>query len=250
MTVDLLDVVRAERAPLDLATYFDEKAARRYTGRRFESFGGGGDLAAVQDVITAVDLLAVQTLSVVVPAETAFALLDGDLGRQVTALLARVPADLELGTRDAREAVGARSAVLEAWQLLRDREDIGFVTAGKLIARKRPHLIPVYDRVIRCLYGRPQQVWVRLHDRLALEGGELRGELAALRARAEAPPRVSLLRVLDVVLWMRHHDEHREQDCPGFGTVSLERIDPDDAKPSALLERELLEREGLVSDEH
>ncbi|WP_436521086.1 DUF6308 family protein [Actinoplanes sp. HUAS TT8] len=222
MAVDLIDVVRDGRAAGDLAAYFDEKGERRFSGRRFESFADGGDRPAVRDVITPHDLLAVQALSVVVPAETMFALLGGDLGRQVGALLARVPADLELGTRDARKQVGSQSPVSEAWSLLRDQPDVGFVTAGKLIARKRPHLIPVYDRVVRCLFGRPQQVWVRLHDRLAEDGAELRGELAALRTRAELRPGISLLRVLDVVLWMRHHDEHREQDCPGFGTVSLD----------------------------
>ncbi|GAA2878683.1 hypothetical protein Acy02nite_16190 [Actinoplanes cyaneus] len=227
MAVDLLDVVGAERAPGDLAAYFDEKGERRFTGRRFDGFADGGDLPAVRDVITPHDLLAVQALSAVIPAETMFDLLDGDLGRQVGALLARVPADLELGTRDARGHVGNQSAISEAWALLRDQRDVGFVRAGKLIARKRPHLIPVYDRVIRCLYGRPQQVWLRLHDRLAGDGAQLRGALAALRTRAELPPRISLLRVLDVVLWMRHHEEHREQDCPGFGTVSLDRMHPD-----------------------
>ncbi|MFI1990762.1 DUF6308 family protein [Actinoplanes sp. NPDC020271] len=224
MAVDLLDVVRADRAPGDLAAYFAETGERRYTGRRFDAFADGGDQPAVRDVITPEDLLAVQALSAVIPAETMFALLDGELGRQMTELLARVPTDLELGTRDARKQVGNQSAVSEAWSLLRDRPDVGFVRAGKLIARKRPHLIPVYDRVIRCLYGRPQQVWLRLHDRLAGDGARLRGELAALRTRAELPPRLSLLRVLDVVLWMSHHEEHREQDCPGFGTISLDWV--------------------------
>lgn len=222
MAVDLIDVVRAERASGDLTAYFDEKGGKRFTGRRFDAFANGGDHPAVRDTITPEDLLAVQALSAVIPAETMFELLGGDLGRRIGALLARVPVDLELGTRDARKQVGSSSAITEAWTLLRDQPDVGFVRAGKLIARKRPHLVPVYDRVIRCLYGRPQQVWLRLHDRLAGDGAELRGELAALRTRAELPPRLSLLRVLDVVLWTRHHEEHREQDCPGLGSISLD----------------------------
>ncbi len=165
MAVDLLDVVRADRAPSDLAAYFDERSERRFSGRRFDAFADGGDLPAVRDVITPEDLLAVQALSAVIPAETMFELLDGDLGRRVGALLTQVPVDLELGTRDARRQVGNQSAIFEAWCLLRDQPDVGFVRAGKLIARKRPHLIPVYDRVIRCLYGRPQQVLSLIHLR-------------------------------------------------------------------------------------
>lgn len=222
MAVDLIDVVRTERAPGDLAAYYDESGERKYTGRRFESFAGGGDLPAVRDVFTPEDLLAVQTLSVVVPAEAVFDLLGGKLGRAVTGLLAQVPADLELGTRDARKVV--QGPVHEVWQLLKDQKGIGYVTAGKLVARKRPHLIPIYDDVIRCQFGGPQQVWVRLHDRLRADEGQLRGQLAALRTRAEVSPRISLLRVLDVVLWMRHHAEHLDRDCPGFGSVSLDQL--------------------------
>ena len=35
---------------------------------------------------------------------------------------------------------------------------IGFVTAGKLMARKRPRLIPVYDDVVKCALDEPQEV--------------------------------------------------------------------------------------------
>jgi hypothetical protein len=79
--------------------------------------------------------------------------------------------------------------------------------AGKLMARKRPHLIPAYDQVIACLLGNPNHVWQRLHHRLAVDGGTLRDELAALRTRTKIPATVSLLRVLDVVLWTSHHNE-------------------------------------------
>jgi hypothetical protein len=229
MAVDLIDPVGDDRARGDLAAYFNEHGARKYTGRRFESFAGGGDLPAVRDVFTPEDLLAVQALSVVVPSEVVFGLLGGELGRQVAALLARVPVDVELGTGDARKLV--QGPVLEAWQLLKDQSGIGYVTAGKLIARKRPHLIPVYDEVIRCQFGGPQQVWVRLHDRLREDDGQLRAMLAALRTRAPISPRISLLRVLDVVLWMRHHAEHLDKDCPAFGSISLDRLWPDEESP-------------------
>jgi hypothetical protein len=44
---------------------------------------------------------------------------------------------------------------------LEDAPDIGWVTAGKLLARKRPKLVPVYDGVVKCALGNPPKnhVW-------------------------------------------------------------------------------------------
>jgi Family of unknown function (DUF6308) len=89
------------------------------------------------------------------------------------------------------------------------------------MARKRPHLIPVFDRVLSCLFGAPDHVWLRLHRQLAADNGLLRDALADLRAQAQIPAGVSLLRVLDVVLWMGHRSTHQPNSCPGFGTVAL-----------------------------
>jgi len=172
-------------------------------------------------VITADDLVAVQMLSVYVPAEVAVDLLEGQLGRQMTDRLARIPLTVELGTSGARELVTEGSDADQAWHCLKSRPDVGYVTAGKLMARKRPHLIPVYDQVIACLFGGPDHVWLRLHDRLEADGGQLREQLAPLRARANIHSNVSLLRVLDIVLWMAHHKTHRAGSCPGFGTFPL-----------------------------
>lgn len=93
--------------------------------------------------------------------------------------------------------------------------------AGKLLARKRPHLIPVYDQVIRCLLGRPEKVWLKQHDQLAADDGALRQELRSLRSPADVPGHVSLLRVLDVVLWMSHRTKHRARDSTERGSVAI-----------------------------
>ena len=56
---------------------------------------------------------------------------------------------------------------------------MGWVTAGKLLARKRPRLIPVYDRVVRCALGRPAKPWRWLNDAFALDAEALPGRRAA-----------------------------------------------------------------------
>jgi hypothetical protein len=134
-------------------------------------------------------------------------------------LLSEIPTDVELGTDWAKDLVADGKHADQAWHLLDRQPEVGYMIAGKLMARKRPHLIPVYDQVIACLFGNPDHVWLRLHHRLAVDGGTLRDELAALRTRAKIPATVSLLRVLEVALWMSHHNQHRLRACPDLGTI-------------------------------
>jgi hypothetical protein len=217
----IIDVVRGDDAIKDLRSYFHEGPSRLYSGRRFESLAGGGDRPAVRDMITGDDIVAVQMLSVKVPAEVAIDLLDGTLGRRMSDLLREIPTGIELGDKEARQHVADGAPADLAWHLLKDRPDVGYVTAGKLMARKRPHLLPVYDQVIACLYGEPDHVWLGLHDLLAGDGA-LRKELASARERAGLAASIGLIRVLDVILWMRHHDGHGGgRSCPGFGTLPL-----------------------------
>jgi uncharacterized protein DUF6308 len=162
-----------------------------------------------------------QMLSVRFPSEVAIGLLDGDLGRQMTSLLSKIPTDVDLGTERAEELVSDGSHAHQAWHLVERQREVGYVIAGKLMARKRPRLIPVYDRVLTCRFGAPDHVWLRLHRRLAADGGKLRDELAALRAQSRIPAAVSLLRVLDVILWMEHRHMHQPSSCPGFAAVAL-----------------------------
>ncbi|WP_330440480.1 DUF6308 family protein [Micromonospora sp. NBC_00821] len=223
MAADLLDLIRAESAFDNLRAYFDETLPRPYSGRRFEALAGGGDRPNTRDMVTADDLVAVRMLSVTVPAEASIGLLEGELGEQISGLLAQIPTDVELGTAGAMCLVADGRAADGAWRLLDEQIGIDYVIAGKVMARKRPHLIPVYDQVVRCLYGKPEKVWLRLHRRLTADRGVLREELALLRARTGIPSAASLLRVLDVVLWMHHHQPHlRSGSCPGFGSVTLD----------------------------
>ncbi|WP_431728470.1 DUF6308 family protein [Verrucosispora sp. TAA-831] len=223
MAADVLDLIRAKAAIDNLRTYFDETLPRPYSGRRFEALAGGVDRPTTRNKITADDLVAVRMLSVTVPAEAAIGLLEGELGEQISGLLAQIPTDIELGTDRAKDLVADGQAADQAWHLLDDQTGIDYVIAGKIMARKRPHLIPVYDQVIGCLYGKPDKVWLRLHQRLAADRGELRDELALLRARTGIPTTISLLRVLDVVLWMHHQQPHlRTGSCPSFGSVALD----------------------------
>ncbi len=91
------------------------------------------------------------------------------------------------------------------------------MTAGKLLARKRPRLVPVYDEVVRCAVRSPRGFWIWLHEQLRANGGLLADRLAKLRADAGLDTTVSLPRILDVVVWMRHHNSHLPRRCAGLG---------------------------------
>ena len=97
---------------------------------------------------------------------------------------------------------------------------VGETTASKIMARKRPRLIPIYDSVVRKAVhlrhsGEHWQTW-----RGALtgpEGVDLVASLRRVRA-ATGQHHLSLLRVLDIVLW---------QDNRGPGDVAETVADED-----------------------
>ena len=87
------------------------------------------------------------------------------------------------------------------WRALMALPDVGPTTASKLMARKRPRLIPIFDAVINSYaLGDSGKLWVPLHAALRENG--LHNRLVNLRARAGLDERVSALRVFDVLTWM------------------------------------------------
>lgn len=215
-----------ERAEKDLDAYFAEpyQAAPGdpvYSGRFFERLDGGGDRPAVCERFTAADLLAVQMLSVDVPPETTIGILHGRLGRTLSRRLHEIPTDIALGDPEAREHLVDNSPADQAWRLLKDQKGAGYVTAGKLLARKRPNLIPVYDSVVKCALEEPHELWLGLQAVLADPDTGIRGRLAELRAACRVPAEVGELRVLDVVVWKGHRGHHSRARCTAPGTAAL-----------------------------
>lgn len=214
------DILRShlssEDAVTSLRRYFGLADGAAYTGARFEHLGG----EQVADAVTAEDLVAVQMLSVSMPERVSLDLLEGDLGQQMSKLLREIPSELDMVDAEAGE-LESGSAAEWAWDLLDAQYGVGWVKAGKLLARKRPRLVPVYDRVVRCVLGSPSSFWLDLHRALRADGHALHHELLYLRERAGIPKTVSPLRVCDVVLWMAHHEDHRPLRCPGHGTLSV-----------------------------
>lgn len=85
--------------------------------------------------------------------------------------------------------------------------NVAGVVASKLMASKFPHAIPVYDNDVSALLNHPQQWWLGWNE--AMTSPRLRRLLANLRESMELH-QVSLLRVIDVVLWMEAQRRKRD----------------------------------------
>jgi hypothetical protein len=145
--------------------------------------------------ITADDVLAVAALGVVIPANEAAELVYGNTAA-VSEALKRIPLSVTLWNAS-DDVIGAGSAAWDAWELL-ERPYVGRTSKSKLLAVKRPALLPVWDTKIDAYLGGYAEWWLPLRD--ALRDDALRAAAAA--ATSTAPRHVTLLRRMDVALWM------------------------------------------------
>ncbi|MEC3978194.1 DUF6308 family protein [Amycolatopsis sp. H20-H5] len=200
-----------------LQRYFnqDPTVGGLYAGRGFERFDSGGDAAAVRDQITAADVLALTFLSITdrLP-QVALAVTVANADR-ITDLLRQIPADVTM--HEVGWAVYAPdSPASELWRFLKqcggkDR----WVAANKLLARKRPHLLPVYDSKVQALLNRPDSIWACLWTWFDSDPSRTVA-VAELRSEAGGIEDISLLRCVDVILWMQAMS----------GSLSRRRTDP------------------------
>jgi Family of unknown function (DUF6308) len=131
-------------------------------------------------------------------------------------LLGKIPPSVPLWDEGATNLIEDGGPAGGVWRLLEGQYGVGWVTAGKLLARKRPSLIPVYDDIVRCAFGQPQNIWKALHEALRQADGIFRITPEDLMKRAGIPVKVTPLRALDVALWMRHRSHHTGHRCGGL----------------------------------
>jgi hypothetical protein len=139
-------------------------------------------------------------------------LLEGQVGTWVTEQMGKIPAGKDLHTFSTNP-LRKGSAAWTAWELIDDLEDVGRTLASKLLARKRPQLLPVLDDVVVCaLRLGSEDVWQSIYEFVTEESGSVVEELGNIQNEAaKAVPGVSdlsILRVLDIVVWMEHRPDH------------------------------------------
>lgn len=192
-----------------LRRYFRVSGPREelFTGRWFDRFAGGGCTPAVVNTITAADVLALTHLSVLDLSELAVVVLERR-ATEITALLRDIPLLTmhEVGTEQYEAILGEQSPAWRLWQLLRTSAGGNrWVAANKLLARKRPQLLPVYDHVVADMLQRPANVWSCLWCWFQGDPSRVTA-VDELRADVGGVEDISLLRCLDVVLWMRRRN--------------------------------------------
>lgn len=187
-TSDGIDRLITEPRIADLLEiYFANEGS--FAGYHFDDVGENPSNAFTEG-----DLLAVSFLDVTFPPPAAIALLDPNgpwehLLRDVgdDALLWKA-SDLKL------------AAATQLWSQVMELPGVGSTKAGKLLARKRPHLLPIYDSVVAEFLGpAPGEFWADL--RAALKDEQRRNGIGAWTNGLNRP--ITTLRALDVALWMR-----------------------------------------------
>jgi hypothetical protein len=86
------------------------------------------------------------------------------------------------------------------WSVVTSVAGMGPTRASALMARKRPHLIPLWDRWSADFYGRSANFWLSLGR--ALRDADLRSAVEGLRPPGLDTTSLSLLRILDIAVWM------------------------------------------------
>ncbi|MEO8284028.1 MAG: DUF6308 family protein [Pseudarthrobacter sp.] len=181
-----------------------------YTGSMFNCWGGGGDASPVVNRVTPDDLIAVSFLSVDVPGEAAFGILETHAAL-ISDLLAQIPADLCMADAqpdDFDKVLGDASPAHQLWHVLRGRDTgrwgMGETRTSKLMARKRPLLVPIYDSVVghvMSMESGSMGQWERWRSALT-DGTGLPQRLQEIRRLSRITDPISDIRVMDIVLWM------------------------------------------------
>jgi len=170
-----------------------------YTGAAFDTWDSTGTRSRDVNVFTADDLVAVTFLSVQVGPLAAHVLLD-ERRSDFSEFLEMIGPDHDLV--DEAEEIPKD---WPAWELdleLMCLPDVGPTIASKLVARKRPRLVPVYDSVVSKVLGTKNDHWEQIRAALRRDDCAIHNRLLGLRKQAGLPDKVSVLRVLDVIAWM------------------------------------------------
>lgn len=169
-----------------------------YAGAYFDSWAPQ-NRATDANRFTADDLVAITFLSVSLKARAAREVLVARAAR-FTELLEAVGPDRDLVNE--AEALTADTPIWLLEHELRSIHDIGRTNATKLMARKRPRLVPIYDVVIGRVLNTKIVHREPIRELLRADSGALHTRLEVIRSKAGLPEEISALRVLDVISWM------------------------------------------------
>lgn len=176
-----------------LTTYFSSTSDGGYTGRWFEHFSALSDPLRLD----ANDIAACSALSVPLSGKVVNSLMD--INDRFSELMSEAPPRTTSLTAVDAESISDDSALSAAYALLRGIDDVGYVTASKLLASKRPHLVPIRDTVVESVLDAGDRWWAPWKE--LVSDTTLVGLVDSVTPE-HLTGSVSLLRRLDVILWM------------------------------------------------
>ncbi len=187
----VLEQISADQSRSMYGTYFTEN-----TGAYFEPFSALSDPMRFE----ASDLIAIEALSVQLHPHGAIQLLlDKAFADECSALLRQIPVGIPLAEVDA-SVVADGSPADQLWKALRTVHGMGHgrTVISKLMAAKRPLLLPIWDTMVATVIAEPDGgFWSPTH-RLVSDPASRRSIEEATKS---APDHVGLLRRIDVALW-------------------------------------------------
>jgi hypothetical protein len=194
-----------------------------YTGSQFENLIANSDPFSITDR----DLIAITTLSVDVPARAALWILSDQGKREVSSLLQKIPIDTDIWDSKVNNIFSDDGPVMDLWRMLGQANwpisktggGLGGVTKrSKILAAKRPRLIPVLDRVVKGTLPETGNIWVAIQN--VLMNDEWRTKLQKALQHENVPDSVSLLRKIDVVIWVNNEKRFRRKNSSSSTDLS------------------------------
>ena len=188
-----------ETAIADLAEY-----QASFTGRAFETLANADPYC-----ISAADIVAVSMLSVEVPATAALRILTVDRPR-ISALLRQVPAGAAI--TDVDDHLRRDGAAWRLWDTLRSYSGMGPTKVSKLLAAKRPALVPIHDTYVsEALEIHADGEWSAWTGAMTGPDATTIRQCTVGLAEQVGALHLSGLRVIDIVVWMA---ERRRRTAP------------------------------------
>jgi hypothetical protein len=206
--------LNAETAASAVRDYMHGEGSAAYSGAWFDTYPApplaGSPVGGAVNGIDSDDLIATTMLSIQVRlgSNSGFdprkLVRFPDHAERISELLQQLPADLDLHELDEQEYatyVGAETApAAQLWTLLRQQIELPRVATFKLLARKRPRLLPIRDGQLKAALGEQPDWWKAWWETLRAKP-DIVTRLTEIRDLADAPT-LSLLRVADVAVWM------------------------------------------------
>lgn len=192
-----------------------------YSGALFDTYPSDPVTAVAEpadtaNVVTDSDLIALSMLGIRVTGQEALTITHYR-AKEIRELLGSIPVDCCIISNASAALLVRGSPAWLLWNLLREVRDrtkdarLGAVAAGKLLARKRPALIPIEDSATSQVFGRKapdrDETWwddvrtAMCDDLPKANGVPLYDYLVRLRGTAHQN-HLSALRVLDIISWM------------------------------------------------